>query len=106
MTILINVINQELRLATPFKSIVVGSQKFIKFKFALDEIWDNIMPFAQFIQNGIGYNVYLDGENSCYLPSEIGAGTFTLMLYGSGGEVIGTTNYLTIKVTANNYTVG
>lgn len=103
MTILINVINQELRLATPFKSIVDGSQKFIKFKFALDEIWDNIMPFAQFIQNGIGYNVYLDGENSCYLPSEIGAGTFTLMLYGSGGEVIGTTNYLTIKVTANNY---
>lgn len=103
MTILINVINQELKLATPFKSIVSGTQKFIKFKFALDEIWDNILPFAQFVQNGVGYNAYLDSDNSCYLPSEIAPGTFTLMLYGSGGEVIGTTNYLTIKVTANNY---
>ena len=28
MTILINVINQELRLATPFKNLIKGTQKF------------------------------------------------------------------------------
>lgn len=103
MTILINVINQELRLATPFKSIISGTQQFIKFKFTLDEIWKSVTPFAQFVQGGTAYNVYLDDENSCYLPTEIRAGQFTLMLYGSGRTKIGTTNYLTIKVTQNNY---
>ena len=68
MTILINVINQELRLATPFKNLIKGTQKFIKFKFVLDDIWDGIMPFAQFIQEGTAYNVYLDDDNCVYLP--------------------------------------
>lgn len=103
MTILINVVNQELRLATSFKSLIGGTQLFIKFKFALDEAWDDVMPFAQFVQNGIAYNVYLDEDGCCYLPTEIQAGSFTLMLYGSGNSIIGTTNYLTIKVDENNY---
>lgn len=33
------------------------------------------MTFAQFMQNGVAYNQYLDEENSAYLPPEIGVGT-------------------------------
>ena len=103
MTILINVVNQDLRLMTPFKALVSGTQKFIRFKFMLNEIWENVMPFAQFVQNDVGYNVYLDEDNCAYLPTEIKDGTFTLMLYGAGEEVIATTNYLRIKINKNNY---
>lgn len=59
------------------------------------------MKFAQFRQNGVAYNSYLDEENSAYLPTEIGEGTCTMMLYGSGGEVIGTTNYITFTIDKN-----
>lgn len=101
MTINIYVINQELRLATPFRSLVDGTQEFIKFKFILDNAWSKITTFAQFTQNGTAYNVYLDENNCVYLPSEINAGTFTLMLYGTGNNTIGTSNYLTLKVSDN-----
>lgn len=103
MTILINVVNQDLRLMTPFGALVSGTQKFIRFKFMLNEIWKDVMPFAQFVQNDVGYNVYLDEDNCVYLPTEIKDGTFTLMLYGAGEEVIATTNYLRIKINKNNY---
>ena len=107
MTILVNVVNQELRLQTPFKSLINRTQNFIKFKFLLDNDWDDLMTFAQFIQNGTAYNVYLDDENCVYLPPEITDGNVNILLYGTniktdnGGTeraVIGTTNYLTIKV--------
>lgn len=101
MTINIYVINQELRLATPFRSLVDGTQEFIKFKFILDNAWSKITTFAQFTQNGTAYNVYLDENNCVYLPPEINAGTFTLMLYGTGNNTIGTSNYLTLKVSDN-----
>lgn len=103
MTILINVVNQDLRLMTPFRALVSGTQKFIRFKFIFNEIWEDVMPFAQFVQNDVGYNVYLDEDNCVYLPTEIKDGTFTLMLYGAGEEVIATTNYLRIKINKNNY---
>ena len=60
MELLVNVNNQKLRLATNLKSLVAGSQKFIKFTFNLSEEWDDLLPFAQFIQNGCTYNEYLD----------------------------------------------
>lgn len=101
MTILINVINQELRLATPFRTLVNGTQEFIKFKFVLDDAWLKITTFAQFIQDGTAYNVYLDDNKCVFLPREINSGTFTLMLYGTGGHVIGTSNYLTLKMIDN-----
>lgn len=101
MTILVYVINQELRLATPFKTLIDGTQEFIKFKFLLDNAWTEITTFAQFTQNDVAYNVYLDEDNCVYLPPEINAGTFTLMLYGTGNNTIGTSNYLTLKVSDN-----
>lgn len=101
MTILINVINQELRLATPFRTLVDGTQEFIKFKFVLDDAWLKITTFAQFVQDGTAYNIYLDDNKCAFLPSEINSGTFTLMLYGTGEHVIGTSNYLTLKMIDN-----
>lgn len=101
MDILVNVANQKLKIATNLKSLVAGTQEFVRFVFNLTGDWDNLMTFAQFRQNGVAYNQYLDENNSAYLPSEIGTGTCTIMLYGSNGNTIATTNYLTILIDEN-----
>lgn len=101
MDILVNVANQKLRIATNLKNLISGTQEFVKFVFNLNGDWDNLMTFAQFTQNGKSYNQYLDDENSVYLPSEIGVGTCTLMLYGSNDKIIATTNYLTLDIDNN-----
>ena len=101
MSIIINVIDQRMRVQSNKDGIVAGSQQFVKFKFNLSQEWDGLMVFAQFQQNGAAYNQYLDDENSVFLPAEIAAGTCTLMLYGSGGTTIGTTNYLTLEINKN-----
>lgn len=105
MNIQINVINQKLRLATNLKSYVAGSQQFIKFTFNISEEWNNLLPFAQFIQNGSTYNKYLDSNNSVYLPSEIQAGVCQVTLYGTNGRVVATTNKLELKIAENNIIV-
>ena len=102
MSILVNVINQKMYISSTMEGIVAGSQRFVKFKFNLSEEWDGLRTFAQFSQGGKAYNQYLDNDNSVYLPSEIVAGTVTLMLYGSLNTTIGTTNYLTLKINKNN----
>ena len=101
MDILVNVANQKLKIATNLKSLVAGTQEFVKFTFNLTDDWDGLLTFAQFCQNDTAYNQYLDEDNSVYLPPEIGAGTCTLMLYGSGDDVIATTNYLTLTIDEN-----
>lgn len=101
MGILVNVVNQKMYVSSTMEGIVAGSQRFVKFRFNLSEEWDGLMTFAQFMQNGVAYNQYLDKENCVYLPSEIGVGTCTLMLYGSHNTTIGTTNYLTLKINEN-----
>jgi hypothetical protein len=78
--------------------MVSDSQQFVRFKFILGEEWSHLTVFAQFLQNGIGYNQYLDQNNCVYLPNEIVAGEFKLTLYGSGGDVIATTNHLTFEM--------
>ena len=98
MELLINVINQKLKLATNLKSLVAGTQQFIKFTFNLSDEWDGLLTFAQFTQNGNAYNLYLDENNCVFLPSEVTGGTCTLMLYGVDGTVRATTNYLTLKI--------
>lgn len=98
MSIFVNVVNQKMSITSTFDNIVSGSQNFVKFRFNLSEDWDGLMPFAQFAQNGIAYNQYLDDDNCATLPAEIGAGTCTLMLYGSAGTKRATTNYLTLKI--------
>ena len=101
MDILVNVANQKLKIATNLKNLVAGTQEFVRFVFNLNGDWDGLMTFAQFRQNGVAYNQYLDENNSAYLPSEIGFGTCTLMLYGSNENTIATTNYLTLTVDEN-----
>lgn len=102
MNVTVDVQGQKLRVLQNKKEFVAGSQKFVRFEFTLDEGWDNLLKFAQFRQGGVAYNQYLDDENGAYLPAEIGEGTCTMMLYGSGGEVIGTTNYVTFTIDKNN----
>ena len=101
MDILVNVANQKLKIATNLKSLVSGTQEFIRFVFNLTSDWDELMTFAQFIQDGVAYNQYLDENKAAYLPPEIGVGTCTLMLYGSNGNTIGTTNYVTLTIDEN-----
>ncbi len=96
MGVNINVINQKM-FQSP-NSIVSGTQEFVKFKFNLDKEWDGLTVFAQFVQDETAYNKYLDYDDSVYLPAEIEAGKFTLMLYGTGGTTRATTNYLTFEV--------
>jgi hypothetical protein len=83
----------------PLNELVSGSQEFVRFEFIFNKNWDELTTFAQFTQNGVAYNQYLDENNSVYLPPEIQAGTCTLMLYGSRDKVIATTNYLTLTIT-------
>lgn len=101
MDILVNVAGQKLKIATNLKSLVAGSQEFVRFVFNLNGDWDNLMTFAQFTQNGVAYNQYLDNDNSCFLPAEITVGTCTLMLYGSNENTKATTNYLTLSIDEN-----
>ena len=101
MNILVNVINQKLKIKANTKRLVSGTQKFIRFEFSLDDAWDDLLVFAQFIQDEKAYNDYLDENNSVYLPSEIKDGKFNVLLYGSGSNTIATTNYLTFEVDKN-----
>ena len=101
MELLVNVINQKLKLATNLKSLVAGTQKFIKFTFNLSDDWNGLHPFAQFIQGENSYNDYLDEDNSVYLPPEIQQGICKILLYGSDGTIIATTNYIELTIDDN-----
>lgn len=103
MDIRVDVVNQRLQTATNLKSFIAGTQEFIRFVFNLDGDWDDLLVFAQFTQNGVSYNQYLDNENSAYLPSEIGVGICTLTLYGSYGNTRATTNYLTLTIEESKF---
>ena len=101
MDILVNVVNQKLKIATNLKSLVAGTQNFIRLVFNLTSDWDGLTTFAQFRQGNRSYNQYLDDEKSAYLPSEIGVGTCTVLLYGTGNRKRATTNYLTLTIDEN-----
>lgn len=105
MQIYVNVINQKLMATTSLTNFVEGSQIFVQFTFNLDDAWDGLTVFAQFQQGENAYNVFLDDDNSVYMPTEIAAGKCTLLLYGSGSRdddtVIATTNFLTLTVAEN-----
>lgn len=101
MNILVNVVNQKLKIVKNINTLISGTQEFIRFKFLLDNDWDDLTIFAQFIQNGTPYNKYLESDRTVCLPAEIEPGKFHLLLYGTGGDVIATTNYLTIDVDEN-----
>lgn len=105
MRILINVVNQKMKLETNLISVVSGTQRFIEFKFIYGEDWSSLTTFAQFTQNGHSYNEYLDEDGCCYLPPEIAEGICTVMLFGtktvSSKVTKATTNILEFKVLPN-----
>jgi len=101
MNIQVNVINQKLRIATNLKSLVSGSQEFIRFEFLLSEEWNELTVFAQFRQGDVAYNRYLDAENCVYLPPDIEPGNCMLILYGTKESVIATTNYVNLVIDEN-----
>lgn len=101
MKVYIDVTGQRLKIVTNKKEFVSGSQNFVKFVFNLDSDWDGLTVFAQFQQNGNTYNTYLDENNCVYLPAEITKGECWLTLYGTGGEIKATTNYLILTIDEN-----
>lgn len=101
MNVQVNVTNQKLRIVTNLKTIVSGSQEFVKFEFFLDKDWDGLTIFAQFRQEDTAYNKYLNEENCVYLPPEIKPGNCMLMLYGTKELVIATTNYVNLIIDEN-----
>lgn len=105
MELLIDVINQKLRLVTNLKHLVEGTKNFIKLTFNLSEEWDDLLTFAQFIQGENAYSQYLDENNSVYLPHEIQAGICEVTLYGTNEQVIATTNKLQLNIDVNNIVV-
>lgn len=106
MDIQVNVVGQKLKLAKNYKSLVDGSQKFIRFVFNLDGSWTDLVTYAQFTQNGASYNCYLDEESSVYMPPEITVGECTITLSGTLNGVIATTDYVTIEIFENILTTG
>lgn len=79
------------------------SQKFIKFRFDLSDDWKSLTPFAHWIRCGNeqeNYSVYLDYEDSAFLPPEITKGEYLMMLYGTGSNNnIGTTMPIRLIIT-------
>lgn len=98
MEIFVNVTNQKLSITSSFCNVVSGSHNFVKFKFVLGEEWDGLLSFAQFIQNGVTYNSYLDSDKTVFMPPEIKAGVCQLTLYGTNEGIVATTNRLELKV--------
>ncbi len=70
------------------------SQEFVKFEFDFTPDWDDLLIFAQFTQEQETYNVYLNDDNTVYLPQEIQNGTVKLTLCGTKGNVKATTSSL------------
>ena len=71
---IIDVIGQKLILNEK-QTIVSKSQEFVEFEFNLSDEWKDLLVFAQFKQGEESYNIYLDENNKCFLPSEIKDGS-------------------------------
>lgn len=105
MNVYINVRGQTMYISSEEPIMVEGSQRFVRFLFDLDSDWSNLTVFAQFRQSD-AYNVYLDENNSVYLPHEIVAGACDLQLYATGGdngEIIATSYPLHLRICPNGF---
>lgn len=101
MDIFITVDKQKMRCNNNVRSFVAGTQEFVLFNFLLSDEWDNLTTYAQFTQNGKSYNVYLDSDDSAYLPPEIKEGICNLALRGTRGNTIAVTEPIQLSITAN-----
>ena len=90
---IIDVLGQKLILNEK-QTIVSKSQEFVEFEFNLSDEWKDLLVFAQFRQGDDSYNIYLDENNKCFLPSEIKDGSMLLTLCGSKDDVFATTSSL------------
>ena len=79
-------------------SIVDQSKNFVSFVFLLSDDWEGLDVIAQFRQGGNHYNVELDDDKTVTLPAEITCGICNLTLYGTGEEVVGTTDTLSFMI--------
>ena len=103
MEINIRVEGQRLRIESNYKRLVFGTQKFIKIIFDFSDDWDGLTTFAQFVQDGEDYNVFLDDEGSVFLPSDIKPGKCDMILYGTGnGDVVATSNSIAFLIDDNH----
>lgn len=98
MELLVKVNGQKLSNANTERTLVAGSQEFVKFIFQMDDDWSPLNTFVQFSQNGYSYNVYLDENYSAYLPIEIVSGQFTVALQGNLGYTIGKSSTLLYRI--------
>lgn len=101
MDVFITVDKQKMRCSNNVRSFVAGTQEFILFNFLLPDEWKELTVYAQFIQNGESYNIYLDSDYKAYLPPEIKAGTCILALKGTKGNTIAITKPLRLDITEN-----
>lgn len=102
MEIFVNVIGQKLKIPSNLKRVIAGSKKFIKLIFTLSSEWTYITPHVKFIQGNNVFDASLGDSHTCYLPSGIVPGEFTMMLYGIGadGDIIAVTD--SIKLVADS----
>lgn len=103
MEVIVKVNGQKMLIESNSLTLAPGSQEFVKFIFDLSEDWDGLKVFAQFSQDGVGYNIYLDEFNSVYLPHEIMKGDCLLSLYGTGVFRIATTCAIKLYICDNGY---
>lgn len=106
MEVFINVVGQKLRIATNCRTFVEGTMNYVKFTFILPDNWADFKKNAQFIQDGQAYNRELDENNSVFLPAEIHAGSFELVLRGGFGLVSAVTDGLILTAKKSNYQAG
>lgn len=103
MDINVQVEGQRLRIESNYKRLVFGTQKFVKFIFDFSEDWDGLTVFAQFVQDGEDYNIFLSEDKSVFLPPEINPGKCDMILYGTGnGNVIATSAALAFLIDDNH----
>lgn len=106
MEIFVSVNGQKLKIPCNTKKIISGSRAFVKLTFMLSTDWDNMTVHAYIKQGEDIYDTVLDNNNSCYIPSGVKSGIFSLMLYGIGGvggTVIATTEEVKFMVDAPLY---
>lgn len=103
MEVLVSVIGQKLRIGTNCRTFVEGSRNFIKFIFDLSDDWDGLEITAQFIQDGTAYNRTVGQDRSVYLPKEVHDGKCWLVVRGTGGIIIATTDMAELSIKKNSY---
>lgn len=73
---------------------------FVKIHFAFDNSWKPLHKVVQFTQDEITYNRVLGTENtSCFLPTELTAGTVKMSLFGYDAEATETVRATTVVKT-------